>query len=94
MELRIFLSILFTSLAFLAVGFLAYLNPSHFGGNFKLVRAPKSFTVKHSISSNYFVIKNVKLIGLGIVIAGFLGVAFAAAYLFRPEIMLVFGYAK
>lgn len=94
MELRVFLSILFSALAFLAIGSFAYHRPSYFGGNFKLVRTPKFLSIKHSVSSNDFIIKKTKIVGIGIFIAGFLALVFAVTYLFYPETLLIFNYAK
>lgn len=94
MELQIFISILFTALAFIAIGSFAYFSPSHFGGDFKIVRTPKFISIKHSISTNNYVIKYTKKMGLGILIAGFLAIVLAVTYLFYPEILLIFNYTK
>jgi|GEM_PF-2871853 len=90
MELRIFFSIFLSALAFLAIGSFAYYKPSCFGGTFKLVRTSKFLSIKHRISTNDFVIKNTKIVGAGILIAGFLAIVFAVTYLFYPEILSIF----
>lgn len=94
MELRIILSIVFTGLVFLSLGFFAYLKPAHFGGDFKLVRTPKFVSLQHDISSNTFVVRYAKIIGIGIMIAGFLAIVFAVIYSFYPDILMVLSYTK
>lgn len=94
MELRIFLSLFFIAIAFLTTGYFAYSNPACFGGDCKLVKTSNFLSIKHSISTNDFVIQNTKRIGIGIFIVGFLALVFAVTYLFYPEILLIFNYAK
>ncbi len=88
MELRMLVSYFLGSFLFLLYGYFMWHNPSFFGGEFKLTRTLKFYSISYIKSSNDFVIRNTRIIGVGFIVSGFLVMIFAIAYSFYPLIMV------
>ena len=93
MELRIFVSLFITALASLFIGSIAYLKPAHFGGSLSLERTQRFVSIRHHVSTNDFVIKNVRRIGMGFILSGLLAVVVAVVYSVYLGVILYFNYS-
>ena len=80
------------SLVFFLCGLLMWRRPDLTGGEFKLMKSSTFYSIKYIKASNVYLLKQVRHVGIGFIIAGLLSVIFTIAYIIQPEVLQMFQY--
>lgn len=80
------------SLVFFFCGLLMWRRPDLTGGEFKLMKSSTFYSIKYIRASNVYLLKQVRYVGIGFIMAGLLSGVFAIIYIIRPEVLQLFQY--